>query len=114
MHIEGTYELAGLGACASMTLADAMVVYERVEAMTGSRPQGQLPDIHTQILSRLQRQFTHHFEHMAEHIEAADLSTSKSHDTRYHLQEALEAASSLRMTLQQIAQHCCLMEAEIR
>jgi len=78
----------------------------------GARPH--LPDIHTQILSRLQRRFVHSLEHMAAHIEAADLAVSQPHDARYHLQEALEAASSLRMTLQQMAQHCCLMEADLR
>ena len=82
--------------------------------MPEHRAQVQLPHIHTQILNRLQRQFVESLEQMAEHIEAADLAVSKPHDTRYHLQEALAAASSVRMTLQQIAQHCCLMEAEIR
>jgi len=97
-------------------MAAVKVVAEekRVEAMAEYRGQAHLPDIHTQILSRLQRQFVESFAHMAEHIEAADLGTSKSRDICYHLQEALAAASSLRMTLQQIAQHCCLMEADIR
>jgi hypothetical protein len=114
MEITKGYELVAFSACASMAAVAVEVEERRVETMTDCRVQRHLPDIHTQILSRLQRQFVASFEQMAQHIEAADLGTSKSHDTSYHLQEALDAATSLRMTLQQISQHCCLMEADIR
>jgi hypothetical protein len=64
------------------------------------------------VLDRLQRQFAQSFEQMAEHIEAADVA--RPHDARFHLQSALEAATALQTTLQQIAQHCQLLEANIR
>jgi hypothetical protein len=65
------------------------------------------------VLDRLHRQFGQSLEEMAGHIEAADLALGKPHDTRFHLQEAMTAMVAVRMTLQQIAQHCGAMEAQL-
>jgi len=51
---------------------------------------------------------------MADHIGAVDVTTSKLRDTRYHLNEALAAASALRTTLQRIDEHCVAMESRLR
>lgn len=73
----------------------------------------QLPPTDRRMLDRLHRQFAQSLEAMAGHIEAADLAVGKPHDTRYHLQEAMDDMAALRMTLQQIAQHCGAMEAQL-
>jgi len=82
--------------------------------MPEHRATSHLPGIHTAIIGRLHREFVESFENMAQHIDAADRTVATPNDTCYHLQQALEAASSLRVTLQQIAQHCGTMEAAIR
>lgn len=70
--------------------------------------------IHAEILGQLQRQFAASLQHMAQHIEAADVSGGTPEDTRYHLQRALAVVGSLRATLHQIALCCGALEAAIR
>jgi len=81
--------------------------------MSEHRTATELPPTDRRMLDRLHRQFAASLEDMADHIAAADLAVGKPHDTRYHLQEALEAMATLRLTLQLIDQHCGAMEAQL-
>ena len=79
-----------------------------------ARASAKLPVAHTRALGQLHHELAESLEHMADHIGAVDVTTSKLRDTRYHLNEALAAASALRTTLQRIDEHCVAMESRLR
>jgi hypothetical protein len=81
--------------------------------MPGYTARTHLSGVHAEILGGLQRRFAESLYDMAQHIEAAGGADGASDDTRYHLQQALEAASCLRTTLHQISQYCGALEAAI-
>lgn len=73
-----------------------------------------LSDNHAHALCRLHDQLVTSFTEMAGHIEAADRADCKQREATHHLHEALDAASSARAALQQIADRCGRMAATIR